>query len=142
MMGSATSTVELKISIDIDDFNFLWGPIRLLDSAIQTEKSFITAVEASDSQNEREVECHWSKELVPSRIPKSFSLTTRKQYGDSRLQPTQWTAFPGFEQRNSYRGHCVASEYRVCGGQEIPSLVAFCRAPFSIRASNREQRMD
>lgn len=46
-------------------------------------RGFITAVEESDVQNEREVECHWSEELLPSRVPTSFTPSTRLLIGSN-----------------------------------------------------------
>lgn len=75
VLGSATSTAELKLSIDVNDFNFIWGPMWLIDSAIRTRKGgFIMAV--GDVQ-EREIECHMLRELLPSRVPTSFTPSTR-----------------------------------------------------------------
>ena len=81
VLGSATSAAKLKLSIDVDDLNFLWGPIWLLDSSIRTRKGgFIVAV--NDAQK-GEIECHWTRELLPSRVPISFTPSTRLLIGSN-----------------------------------------------------------
>lgn len=77
VLGRNTSTAKLKVSMDVDDLGFLWGPIWLGDSVIRTERGFIVAVEPSDTCKEEETECHFVIEVPRRHIPKPFSAKSR-----------------------------------------------------------------
>lgn len=83
VLGRNTSTAKLKISMDVDDFSFLWGPNWLVDSMIRTERGFVVAVEPSDPCKKEEIECYFGTEIPRCHIRKTLSATSRILIGSN-----------------------------------------------------------
>lgn len=75
VLGQNVSTRKLKLSIELEHFGLLWGPIWILKSAIMAQRGYIVAAEASNTCVGEEIESHWT-EIHPSRdsiITQQFS---------------------------------------------------------------------
>lgn len=76
VLGRTNSTCKLKLSIEVEHFDLIWGPVWFLEDGIMVRKGYIVGAKPSNTCVSDEIESHWvdsplsshniTNELMPS----------------------------------------------------------------------------
>lgn len=81
VLGKNQSPQELKVSISVEEFALIWGPVWSVGSVVEAVGGYIVAVAPSHTCVQGEIECHWQKHITQIDTVPRFSLTSRMLIG-------------------------------------------------------------
>lgn len=121
------STSELKLSIDVEHFDVLWGPVWFLeDGSIMVQKGYIGGAEPTSNCASDEIESHWTNSpsgtnnrLTPNSkllIGSTDAPLTHNQACTPMIQQPQRLQVPGVQQQR-YVAEGMA--VNVSGGKHV-----------------------
>lgn len=81
VLGRNESAQELKLSINVEEFDLLWGPVWSVGPVVEVRGGYIIAVDPSETCAQGEMECHWQKDITKVDTAPCFSLTSQMLIG-------------------------------------------------------------